>query len=791
MKKFISLLLVCLMVVPFGMLAGVGVTADDSKVVYLSDAGDDANDGLSAQTAFKSLETAYAALGNDGGEIVIVGTFTQSANFLAEKHTGTVTIKGADSTATYKMGAGCRYFLGGPTVFDNFTLDATAFFIMIVCLYNDFTATENFVINRNKDTIIVAGGQSDTSYAKARDFGVAKDVTITLNGGNWQEVIGSMRQGWRCPTPEGVSNKTAEDFKDHKVTFNIGGNVTIAKFFAASRSATGQDMIFPNSSCTINLNGGKITLFLAHMDQMNRVTGYENGVTINVAKTFNLAESFEGGANVDPDTRLASGDANKVFYGLSPLFAYADEKIVATASEAAAAIKNTLVVDNEIYDAFIADKKIRVDDFDVVKPANDDSVTTAPDAVTTAPDAVTTAPDAVTTAPDAVTTAPDAVTTAPDAADPAPAKTIYLSDNGNDANDGSSADKSVKTLTRAYELIGNEGGEIIVVDTFTISANFFGCDKAHAKKITIKGADANAAIKVAANVRFFLGGETEFTNIKIEAVDKSTFYIICNFNSLTVSDTVTVKRAADFIINLGTQGGKGTNDRAYTVSDATLTINGGDWQDVVLVARTGFTKKDGTTATADEFKGLDVTLNVGGNAKIAKVYAFTRNNATQGDYLVDGSATVNLNGGTITHFLCQTDNKSYVNGFSRGMTVNIGKGFDIDKSFTAGTQTDGHWVVDSSKAKIFYGISGESAWEDSAVKANKIGKSKIVIDGEIYDSIKSNGALRTTSVQSVSKAGDAPAGSPNTGYATWVVAVVAAVAVMGCATIVVSKKKEN
>ena len=60
MKKFISLLLVCLMVVPFGMLAGVSVSADSTKTVYLSDGG--SGDGSAADKPVASMEAAYAAL---------------------------------------------------------------------------------------------------------------------------------------------------------------------------------------------------------------------------------------------------------------------------------------------------------------------------------------------------------------------------------------------------------------------------------------------------------------------------------------------------------------------------------------------------------------------------------------------------------------------------------------------------------------------------------------------------------------------------------------------------------
>jgi len=78
MKKFISLLLVCLMVVPFGMLASTGVSAA-GNTVYVSDAGDDTKSGADAANAVKTMEVAYLKLGAAGGTIVINGIHTDNS----------------------------------------------------------------------------------------------------------------------------------------------------------------------------------------------------------------------------------------------------------------------------------------------------------------------------------------------------------------------------------------------------------------------------------------------------------------------------------------------------------------------------------------------------------------------------------------------------------------------------------------------------------------------------------------------------------------------------------------
>ena len=286
------------------------------------------------------------------------------------------------------MGGGYRYFLGGPTVFTDITLDVTSYSMFFICLYHDFIATDTFKVVGAKDVLIGAGGQKD-----ANDFGSARDVSITLNGGRFSEVFGCMRSGF---TIGGVA-KTAANFKDHDVVFNIGGNVTIGKLFAFNRSATG-NLIAPNSSCTINLNGGVITHFICHNDQKAYVQGYENGLTVNIAKTFDISGSFDAVTTMDPDTRYGS-DSNMVFYGISPKYAYHTSKVTATGTMPA---NNVLVIADDIYDIVMASGKTRNEDFwRVVKASEADNII------------------------------------------------VYLSDSGDDTNDGLSSDTAVKTLAKA------------------------------------------------------------------------------------------------------------------------------------------------------------------------------------------------------------------------------------------------------------------------------------------------------------------------------------------------------
>jgi hypothetical protein len=131
------------------------------------------------------------------------------------------------------------------------------------------------------------------------------------------------------------------------------------------------------------------------------------------------------------------------------------------------------------------------------------------------------------------------------------------------------------------------------------------------------------------------------------------------------------------------------------------------------------------------------------------------------------------------------------------MNVNINKGCDFDKYFKANVTLDEnfYWQDGSNDRYVFYGLNGCTTWDDNKVAAmgGFIGKSKLVIADELYESLKDHERIRTESFASIEKAGaqtpDQPGQTPDTGDMTWVVAVVAAVAVMG--SCVVLKKREN
>ncbi len=209
MKKFISLLLVCLMVVPFGMLATTGISA--AGEIYVSNTGDDANAGTDSAPV-KTLGKAYELVGTAGGTIVVKGTVDITENFYAPAHTGKVTVKGAGSDATIKSSV--RYGMGGPTEITNLKIEAAAN-TMLLALYNDLTVTETVTCT---SPIFVTNGQHNAPHTP-------KSNTITLNGGSYKDVILNMRNG--IP-----AEATQESYNNINVTLNVGGTADIMKIAA-------------------------------------------------------------------------------------------------------------------------------------------------------------------------------------------------------------------------------------------------------------------------------------------------------------------------------------------------------------------------------------------------------------------------------------------------------------------------------------------------------------------------------------------------------------------------------
>ncbi len=147
MKMFLAIILCAVMLLP--MLAYIPGLSLETKAaetaVYVRDGG--TGDGSSADKPLGSLYDAYTVLGDQGGKIVICGTYTINSNFEEPVHNGQVTVTQNHNDLDYREGTALdvgttykRYILNGPTKFENInirtTCTASVRGLFIICQYN-------------------------------------------------------------------------------------------------------------------------------------------------------------------------------------------------------------------------------------------------------------------------------------------------------------------------------------------------------------------------------------------------------------------------------------------------------------------------------------------------------------------------------------------------------------------------------------------------------------------------------------------------------------------------------
>ena len=151
---------------------------------------------------------------------------------------------------------------------------------------------------------------------------------------------------------------------------------------------------------------------------------------------------------------------------------------------------------------------------------------------------------------------------------------IYLSDSGNDANDGKTPDKAVLTLGKACALAG-KNGTVVVSGTFT-QKNY---DKLSCGKLEGENKDSKFVVGV---WMLPLGEDVIIDNITLSSGYNWAF-ILCNGKKLTVGEGVKSAKEGEFV-NLSIRGGgEGTN-----VSGSTeIVLKGGTWQSVFAATKKG------------------------------------------------------------------------------------------------------------------------------------------------------------------------------------------------------------
>ena len=132
MKKILSFIFILTFIIPMSLTFTLPAHKAEAaeSVVYVKDGG--AGDGNAPDAPMGDLFSAYTKLGDAGGRIVFVGSYTIKSHFEEPVHNGTVTLCMNYNDRDYREGSYIttggsykRFILNGPTVFENINIKAT------------------------------------------------------------------------------------------------------------------------------------------------------------------------------------------------------------------------------------------------------------------------------------------------------------------------------------------------------------------------------------------------------------------------------------------------------------------------------------------------------------------------------------------------------------------------------------------------------------------------------------------------------------------------------------------
>ena len=188
MKHITRLCLLVLMVLLVQFFAVQAMAGEAIPTVYLDAvSGQDTNDGLTADTAVKTLDAAYGKL-SARGKIVLVTDYTitmtaENQTITTKSHSYEVILTGqtADTQLTVATTMKNLYLgLQGPTTFENITVNVDG--------------TSNACIYGNGDHVKIGNNVKTTSTTKFKlsagplRTGYVGDMSLEVNSGNWQDL---------------------------------------------------------------------------------------------------------------------------------------------------------------------------------------------------------------------------------------------------------------------------------------------------------------------------------------------------------------------------------------------------------------------------------------------------------------------------------------------------------------------------------------------------------------------------------------------------------------------------
>lgn len=214
-KRFCLFLTAALLLSLFALGAALPASAEETlPSVYLSDNGNDENDGLTADTAVKTFERAQELLGDKGGTLLIpdVYSYPSGATYYVPYRKGaSYTFRGTlENGASRFIHARKNICMNNPMTFDNLTYCLTQTWSTLLTRFNALTFTDSVTmepynqVDERNNYLFLYGGEE-----KAGNIG--QNVDITLMGGTFGYVV--------------LGCKKSEMYGD--ISFRMGGNAKI------------------------------------------------------------------------------------------------------------------------------------------------------------------------------------------------------------------------------------------------------------------------------------------------------------------------------------------------------------------------------------------------------------------------------------------------------------------------------------------------------------------------------------------------------------------------------------
>ena len=209
---------------------------DGDKIVYVDDTGDDNADG-SATAPYKTLKTAFAALGAEGGTVRILSSVTYAPWTVTDTY-GTILIEGVTPEA--KLTLGTSYPCCCNTSIRDITLDVTKDYTYINGMGYRLAILKGVKTQLSGDATVlplIRGGGDDNT---------PKSTHIAVFSGDWRSVHG----GTACTStnPGNISGNT--------IVAIYGGNIDVV---SGDHTITSDAMIGTIGRKIVIINGGNVS----------------------------------------------------------------------------------------------------------------------------------------------------------------------------------------------------------------------------------------------------------------------------------------------------------------------------------------------------------------------------------------------------------------------------------------------------------------------------------------------------------------------------------------------------